>query len=189
MVFLDPGEKIDILQKVCATQGLTSFGWYCFFFTCGFNSRNAGIKCTKERSVKFGGKDTVLLCLRYWASLVSGCFDSTSHWNLWNWHCVASLREQFAATAGRQTLFEVCSVCSGFPSLMLFAWFASCAWKNGSPRPARILFSTFFWSKHLFLYSIQPLKLGKEKNSTGTTFPGIRAISAISISCAFVRWL
>ena len=26
MVFLDPGEKIDILQKVCATQGLTSFG-------------------------------------------------------------------------------------------------------------------------------------------------------------------
>ena len=136
MVFLDPGEKIDILQKVCATQGLTSFGWYCFFFTCGFNSRNAGIKWFKEHSVKFGGKDTELLCLKYWASLVSGCFDSTSHWNLWNWHCVASLREQFAATAGRQTLFEVCSVCSGFPSLMLFAWFASCAWKNGSTQHA-----------------------------------------------------
>ena len=65
-------------------SGAHKFWLILFFFTCGFNSRNAGIKCTKEGSVKFGGKDTVLLCLRYWASLVSSCFDSTSHWNLWN---------------------------------------------------------------------------------------------------------
>lgn len=65
-------------------SGAHKFWLILFFFTCGFNSRNAGIKWFKEHSVKFGGKDTVLLCLRYWASLVSSCFDSTSHWNLWN---------------------------------------------------------------------------------------------------------
>ena len=79
------------------------------------------------------------------------------------WHRVASLREQFAATAGRQTLFEVCSVCSGFPSLMLFAWFASCAWKNGSTQHAtstNSLLKVLFCRNIVFLYSIQPLGLG-----------------------------
>eukprot|EP00435_Cladocopium_sp_Y103_P070956 s111_g36.t1 len=52
--------------------------------TCGFTSHNVGGKCTKKRSIKFGGKDKVLLCLKYWASLGSACPDATSHWNLWN---------------------------------------------------------------------------------------------------------
>ena len=53
--------------------------------TCAFSAHNtAGQKCTKKRSVKFGGKDTVLLCLKYWASLGSGCSNATEHWAMWD---------------------------------------------------------------------------------------------------------
>eukprot|EP00435_Cladocopium_sp_Y103_P046299 s241_g13.t1 len=52
--------------------------------TCAFTAHNTGgQKCTKKRSVKFGGKDTVLLCLKYWASLGSGCSTAREHWGMW----------------------------------------------------------------------------------------------------------
>ena len=50
--------------------------------TCGFSCHNIDGKCTKKRSVKFGGKDKVLLC--HWASLGSACPDAHSHWKLWD---------------------------------------------------------------------------------------------------------
>ena len=37
-------------------SGAHKFWLILFFFTCGFNSRNAGIKWFKEHSVKFGGQ-------------------------------------------------------------------------------------------------------------------------------------
>ena len=78
-------KKLTFFKSV-RHSGANKFWLILFFFQhVASIARNAGIKWFKERSVKFGGKDTVLLCLRYWASLVSSCFDSiTSHWNLWN---------------------------------------------------------------------------------------------------------
>ena len=52
--------------------------------TCAFTAHNTGQKCTKIRSVKFGGKDVVLLCLKYWASLGAGCSTAEEHWKLWD---------------------------------------------------------------------------------------------------------
>ena len=51
---------------------------------CGFAAHNVDHACTKKRAVTFGGKDTVLLCLKYWASLGSACVDCTEHFNLWD---------------------------------------------------------------------------------------------------------
>eukprot|EP00438_Fugacium_kawagutii_P014582 Skav210160 [mRNA] locus=scaffold1811:103411:117781:+ [translate_table: standard] len=51
---------------------------------CTKPSHNVERACTKKRSVTFGGADTVLLCLKYWASLGCQCETAQEHWALWD---------------------------------------------------------------------------------------------------------
>ena len=49
---------------------------------CGFPDHNTEHACTKKRAVSFGGKDEVLLCLKYWARLGSLCETAEDHLKL-----------------------------------------------------------------------------------------------------------
>ena len=51
---------------------------------CAKPSHNIERACTKKRAVTFGGADTVLLCLKYWASLGCQCDNATDHWAMWD---------------------------------------------------------------------------------------------------------
>ena len=51
---------------------------------CAKASHNVERACTKKRAVTFGGADTVLLCLKYWASLGCQCDSATDHWAMWD---------------------------------------------------------------------------------------------------------
>lgn len=62
--------------------------------TCGFSCHNIAGKCTKKRSVKFGGKDKVLLCLK-WVSLPRHTFTLEAL----GVNCDTGVPEQLAATA------------------------------------------------------------------------------------------
>ena len=51
---------------------------------CAKASHNVERACTKKRAVTFGGADTVLLCLKYWASLGCNCDNATDHRAMWD---------------------------------------------------------------------------------------------------------
>ena len=50
-----------------------------FQMKCSHPSHNTERTCTKKRAVSFGGKEEVLLCLKYWASLGHDCDTADAH--------------------------------------------------------------------------------------------------------------
>lgn len=55
-----------------------------FQIRCAKASHNVERACAKKRSVTFGGADSVLLCLKYWASLGCQCESAPDHLALWD---------------------------------------------------------------------------------------------------------
>ncbi len=51
---------------------------------CNRPAHNIERSCTKKRSLKFGGAETVLLCLKYWASLGCDCPTQAEHLRAWD---------------------------------------------------------------------------------------------------------
>lgn len=51
---------------------------------CNRTAHNIERSCTKKRSLKFGGAETVLLCLKYWASLGCDCETQADHLRAWD---------------------------------------------------------------------------------------------------------